>query len=240
MAVLNSRSSNQKTNYITQAKSTILQWTQRLQVGQKIACGYGIALSVAVCGTLVGSLLGDHYNQVALEAQEDALQEIQLINHLKIVELTTRNKRQQLITYLDNPQLLQHEVLELRQSMTEFRKIWSQLQVLEGDIHTQAGDTEEEIAIVQNFMQTYQGVPEAYLQKVEQLLDVLKQENWHPKNIQEAQQQLINFDRSQDVSRINHFSEALTQMVVRAAGEYKDAEEILLSAQKIAIANYYY
>ncbi|OCQ97202.1 hypothetical protein BCD64_14635 [Nostoc sp. MBR 210] len=211
----------------------ILQWTQRLQVGHKIACGYGIALSVAVCGTLAGSLLGDHYNQVALEEQGDALQEIQLINHLKIVELTTRNKRQQLITYLDSPQLLQQEVLELRQSITEFRKTWSQLQVLEGNIHTKAGDTEEEIAIVQNFMQTYQGVPEAYLQKVEELLVSFKQENWQPKNIQEAQQQLINFGRSQDVSKINNFSEALTQMVERAASEYKDAEEILASAQKL-------
>ncbi|MBD2498507.1 sensor histidine kinase [Nostoc sp. FACHB-280] len=233
MAVLNSSSSNEKTNYITQAKSIILQWPQRLQVGQKIACGYGIALSVAVGGTLAGSLLGDYHNQIALEAQKDALQEIQLINHLKIVELTTRNKRQQLITYLDNPQLLQQEVLELRQSITEFRKTWSQLQVLEGNTYTKHGDSEEEIAIVQDFMQTYRGVPEAYLQKVEELLASFKQENWQPKNTQKVEQQLINFGRSQAVYQINNFAEALTQMVERAAGEYGDAEEVLASAQKL-------
>ncbi|MBU7582771.1 MAG: HAMP domain-containing protein [Nostoc sp. TH1S01] len=233
MAALNSSSSTQKTNHKTQALSTIFQWPKRLKVGQKIACGYGIALSVAVFGTLIGSILGDHYNQIALESQENALKEIQLINHLKIVELTTRNKRQQLISFLDNPQILCQEDFQLRQYITAFREVWSQLQVLEGNLYTKNGDADTEIAAVQNFMHTYQGVPEVYLQKVEELLDSLKQENWQPKNIQEAQQKLINFGHTPAVYQINNFSEALTQMVERASGEYENAADVLASAQKL-------
>jgi len=233
MAALNSSSSEQKTHDAKLSYSNLRRWSRRLKVGQKIACGYGIALSVAVLGTLAGMLLGDYYNHVALETQADALQEIQLINHLKITELTTRNKRQQLVSLLGNPKLVQQEYSELKKYISEFRKAWSELQVLEGNQVTKHGDSTEEIIKVQNFMQTYQGVPEAYLQKVEKLLNSLDLENVQPEYIETVKDQLINFSNSQEVFQINNFARDLTQMVNRAADEYEEAVEVLTTAQTL-------
>ncbi|MBD2436903.1 sensor histidine kinase [Nostoc sp. FACHB-110] len=232
MAALNSSSSVRKSDWKTLSYSKILSWPHRLKVGQKIACGYGIALSVAVLGTCGGLQLGDYYNQVAIESQEDALQEIRLVNNLKIAELTTRNKRQQLVALLGNPKLLQQEYFELKTSIVEFKKAWLALQVAEGKPDPKY-DSDEEIAKVENFMQTYQGVPEAYLLKVEELLNSLNLNNVQPEYIETAKQKLISFSNSPEVFQINRFSDDLTQMVDRAASEYAEAASIIKSAQKL-------
>ncbi|MBD2448565.1 HAMP domain-containing protein [Nostoc sp. FACHB-152] len=208
------------------------QWPRRLKVGQKIACGYGITLSVAVLGTLAGMVLGDYYNNLAVETQEDALQEIQLVNHLKITELTTRNKRQRLTFLLGNSKLVQQEYSELKKSISEFREAWSELQTLEGNPDYEH-DSEEEIAKVQNFMQTYKGIPEAYLKQVEELLNSFDLENVQPEYIETIRYKLINFSSSREVEQLNNFSHDLTQLVDRAAGEYDEAAEVLKSAQKL-------
>lgn len=232
MAAFKSISSGQKTHHRTLSYSKLSRWSSRLKVGQKIACGYGIALSVAVLGTIAGMLLGDYYNHLAVEAQEDALQEIQLVNTLKITELTTRDKRQQLISLLGHPKLVQQECSELKKTISEFRKVWSDLQTLEGNLDTKH-DSEEEIAKVQNFMQTYQGIPEAYLQKVEELLNSVDLENVQLEYVENIQHQLISFNNSPEVFQINNFSRDLTQLVDRAADEYAEAAEVLRTSQKL-------
>ncbi|HLO85293.1 MAG TPA: ATP-binding protein [Nostocaceae cyanobacterium] len=207
--------------------SKFIQWIGLLKVGQKISLGYGIALSVSVLGTLSGLVIADNYQKQNLEAQADALQEIQIINYLKINELKTRTKQQQLISYLNNPQRLREESNHLRKFMTEFKQSWVDLQVLETKQSNESGDSEEEIKLFKRFVRTYQGVPEGYIKELEKLLESLDIDNTQPKNLEVIRDQLINFNSSAVTEQIENFSDDLTKIVDQSALEYKKVPKVL-------------
>ncbi|MBD2255893.1 sensor histidine kinase [Nostoc parmelioides] len=172
------------------------------------------------------------YHHRALKVQEDALQEIQLINRLKIAELTTKGKRKKLISLLGNDTLLQQNYVELRKHIVELRQVWLEWQVFEKNhISINNGDSEKTIALVKSFMQTYNTVPESYLQSVEKLLDSFDLENVQPENVAIIRQKLIDFGSSQVVVQIDNFSHDLTGLLDRATDEYEEASEILKTSQ---------
>ncbi|MFS0514635.1 hypothetical protein ACEYW6_07910 [Nostoc sp. UIC 10607] len=64
--------------------------TNGLSVGNKIKYGYALALSVGVLGTTIGLILGDHYQEKALQEQQNAFKELNLLYRLQTGILQTR------------------------------------------------------------------------------------------------------------------------------------------------------
>ncbi|MEH2324791.1 MAG: hypothetical protein V7K32_14720 [Nostoc sp.] len=90
-------------------KSWLSKITNNLSVGNKIKFGYAFALGVGIVGTTIGLILGDHYQQEALEQQQNAFKELNLLYRLQTSILQTRTHQQQLIPLVSNPKLYKEE-----------------------------------------------------------------------------------------------------------------------------------
>jgi signal transduction histidine kinase len=221
--------------YSTHDTSQSKRWLGGLKIGQKISWGYGIVLSVAVAGTLSGLIVGDYYKTLAREIEQDALAETELYNHLKITELTTRNRRQQLISFLENPTRLRKEYFLLQENMADFSATWLEMQALIEDEESEVGDSDEEIERIRHFIQTYKGIPEGYLRQVKELLQSLDIKNLKPEKVQAARTQLINFSNNPIIFRLEEFSNDLTKLVDSASKNYKEAKLAFTSAQTLRL-----
>ena len=77
------------------------QWFQRLTgrlgIGSKISYGYGIALGVAIVGTSIGIAAGGYYQTRAVANEDEAWQEIVLLNQLQTRLLQTQMHQQQIV-----------------------------------------------------------------------------------------------------------------------------------------------
>lgn len=203
-----------------------------LKIGDKINFGYGAALGVAILGITTGFIWGDFRQQQAIKLQKDALEEIALLNRLQISQLQTRAHRQELISLLTEPALLQEEYADLLKHQAELRQAWLAFQASEGATKNSAGeDSWEEIETNRQFLQTYQGVPESYLQQVEALLQPTNLLALKPEEIELLRSQLINFGRSPIAVKMDDFSEDFLQLFEAAREEYQQAEIALKKAE---------
>jgi hypothetical protein len=153
---------------------SVSRWLRQLRVGQKISLGYGLALGVAVLGTTSGILLANYYQDQAREQQEDALVEFELINRLEIEALQVRVYRYDLITLVSQPKQLPEEYTEFLKHYQNFKEVWFEFRNTEGA--TKEEEEKEfpgEVETVRKFLKNYEGVPEAYIQQMDALLQRL-------------------------------------------------------------------
>jgi two-component system, NtrC family, sensor kinase len=78
-------------------KAIFVNWLSKINVGKKISLGYGLALSVAVVGTLVGFSVGNQYQQHSNKEEEHTRDEVELLHQLQTEVLQIRTHQQQLI-----------------------------------------------------------------------------------------------------------------------------------------------
>ncbi|MDZ8257176.1 hypothetical protein [Nostoc sp. ChiQUE01b] len=83
--------------------------TNGLSIGNKIKFGYSLALGVGIVGTTIGLILGDRYQQQALQQQQNAFKELNLLYRLQTSILQTRTHQQQLIPLVANLKLYKEE-----------------------------------------------------------------------------------------------------------------------------------
>lgn len=211
-------------------------WLGRFQVGQKIGLGYTVALSIAILGTATGFVVGDHYQRQAMELKDDAREEIELVNQLRIVALTVEQHQHHLIYVIEQPDLLRKEYAHLVEHLARFQTVWAEFKSLQGAaMDNLVVDPVEELETVQRFIQANQKIPERYLQEFDRLLKQINLENLQPKRIPVVQQQLIDFDRQTINADLTHFSHQLSQLTQRGNAEYQEAEAQLEKAHTLRL-----
>jgi two-component system NtrC family sensor kinase len=88
-------------------RQSLGQRLSSLRVGQKIGLGYTLALGIAVCGTIAGFGVGDHYQQETQEQEQHVRNEVELLQRLQSRVLQTRTHQQQLIPLAQYPEKFQ-------------------------------------------------------------------------------------------------------------------------------------
>jgi C4-dicarboxylate-specific signal transduction histidine kinase len=205
-------------------------------VGQKIGLGYTLALSIAILGTAAGFVLGDYYQRRALELKDDAREEIELVNQLRIVALTVEQHQHHLIYAIEQPDLLREEYTHLLDHLANFRAVWAKFKSLQGAATgNQAVDPAEELETIQQFIQANQAIPERYLQQLDRLLRQLDLKNLQSEQIPTVRQQLIDFDQQVMNVGLIHFSHQLLQLTQRGNVEYQEAESRLEDAYTLRL-----
>lgn len=211
--------------------SSFNRWQRQLRVGQKISLGYGLALGVAVLGTTSGILLANYHQHQAREQQEDALVEYELINRLEIEALQVRVYRQELITLLSQPKQLQQEYAHFLRHYQNFKEVWHEFRNTEGA--TKEEEEKElpgEVETISKFLKTYEGVPEAYIQQMDALLQRLNISELKPENVETVRSQLIEFEKSPVIFKMNDFCEDLLEIIEMTNQEYELAEATVKAA----------
>jgi signal transduction histidine kinase len=210
--------------------------TRRLSIRQKIACGYALSLGIAVLGTTVGVVIGNHYERQASAQAKCAQEEISFLNRLRTSSLHTQLHQQQLFYIVGKPELWQKEKSHFLEHIAEFKQLWSKFQSPEWNTrHSKAHVLSAETEEAKRFLQTYKGIPDTYLQRAEELLVKVGSSNLSLEEIEAIRKELLNFANSSESLKFDNFSVELERYIKFADEEYAHAEASQKAAQLIRV-----
>jgi signal transduction histidine kinase len=211
-----------------------------LRVGQKIGLGYTLALSIAVCGTIGGFGVGDHYQQETQEQEQHVRSELELLQRLQSRVLQARTHQQQLIPLAPYPEKFQDEYGHLLKHKAEIQKIWAELKAFVAKYHSQQDHVHH--ATILAFLQTYDRVPQLYLQELERRVERIGSLDLaSPTDVEQAQALMLEFTNSDLALEFDGISDDLVGFIDHAYEEldvatrsYQQASEV---AEKLVVAS---
>jgi signal transduction histidine kinase len=202
----------------------------RLSVAGKIGVGYTIAISVGVLGTLIGTFIGDYYQYRAIQIERLVDEEVELLNELKSAVLQARIHQQQFIPLLEKPKELQQEYINFIKHMDDAKESWDELESFNQEI---ADTNVSNYATLSDFLQVYNGVTEAYFERVDRLIKEIDIANLKsPKQIQTAQKLFLDFTNSSVTQKIDNLSHRLDELAEIVEESDEDADKALVQAQQ--------
>ena len=211
-------------------------WLSPLKVNQKIIYGYVIALGIAVTGTTAGIVLGEYFQGKASEKEEYTREEIEILSSLQASILQVRTHQQQLIPLASKPSQFQEEYDHIEEHSGNLTRFWSELQsfiakhkeqYLESDSYHQKE--------LPSFTETYNNVPEKYLQELDTLVQQIILAPDQPSLVQEAQESLLQFTNSSLALDFDAISDKMTDFIKIAYQNNLEAEEALHQANLLRL-----
>ncbi|MDY6900622.1 MAG: response regulator [Cyanobacteriota bacterium] len=211
------------------------QWFNRLQVKQKIALGYTVALGISTLGTVLGVTIGNHLEEEALRQEEQALIQTTALHRLQTAVLQVRTHQQQLIPLSKQPEDFNEEYSHIIQHSEAIQKGWSDIQSIIQEGEEQ--HSQEEISKLSNLVKSYKGIPEKYLKSLNQLVQEVRVLNLDSSTkIAEAQVKLLEFTNSDLAIKFDGISDDLTDIIKLF---YLDVEEAKNNVRKAIILRSY-
>ena len=210
----------------------ILQWLSRLNLRQKIGVGYGLALAIAVTGTVIGIYVGNHYQQEALEREKLAQKASNSLQKLQVALLQTRTHQQQLIPLLNHPEAFEQEYAHIRQEHAiALEKNWAEIEIVVKDKTLVDKSYRDR---VEQFLQTHRGVTTTYLQKLTQIVRQTHPKQLEsPEEIQSAQKLLLELTNSELALEFDAISDELNALVEIARQQLEQAEQASRDAEQL-------
>ncbi|MEA5599778.1 ATP-binding protein [Nostoc sp. UHCC 0252] len=207
--------------------------TDGLSIGNKIKFGYGLALGVGIIGTTIGLVFGDRYQQQALQKQENAFKELNLLYQLQTSILQTWTHQQQLIPLVRNPKLYKEEYAHITNTHApEIKQVWLELQTY---IKTTNYGNEKHTENIPLLLKTYEGVTQTYIQQLEKLFQQLDLSPLSDSKIAIAQGQLLKFANSELALQFDGISDELVTVVNTSYQELQAATTMFKTAAEIRI-----
>jgi two-component system, NtrC family, sensor kinase len=216
------------------SSSGLRGWISHLKVGQKIALGYGLALSVAVSGTTLGFIIADRYQQKAYRQQEEALTELYLAYRLQVSVFRVRTKQHKLIFFINQPQRWEANYSQLLAHLTDVRRIWSEFQSTYVSLPPEVHESTSEVEAINRLLQTDKSF-ESYLQRTEELFQKNKPRNLKLEEIEAAKMELFQFMDGSSAFKLDDFLNDLTHLVQVTAKEYEQSARNLKAAERLRV-----
>ncbi|EGK85122.1 HAMP domain-containing protein [Microcoleus vaginatus PCC 9802] len=221
-------------------RQSLGQRLSSLRVGQKIGLGYTLALGIAVCGTIAGFGVGDHYQQETQEHEQHARNEVELLQRLQSRVLQARTHQQQLIPLAQYPEKFQDEYAHLLKHKAEIQKIWAELKAFVAKYHSRQDNVHH--ATILAFLQTYDRVPQLYSQELERRVERIRSLDLaSPTDVEQAQALMLEFTNSDLALEYDGISDDLVGFIDHAYQElevatrsYQQASEV---AEKLVVAS---
>ncbi|MEM1395114.1 MAG: HAMP domain-containing protein, partial [Cyanobacteria bacterium P01_H01_bin.150] len=202
----------------------------KLSVAQKIGFGYAIAIGVGVLGTFTGTFIGDYFQYQAIQTERTVDEEVELFNELKSSILQSRTHQQQFIPLLEKPKELQAEYTHFLKHRSEAEESWEELEVFREEL---IAELSTDYQAITKLLKTYEGVPEAYFQQVDELIEQINQLNLEsPEDIQTAQNLLLKFTNSSIALKLDNISDELGELAEAAESEDEESDKALIQAQQ--------
>lgn len=212
----------------------MIHWLGHLKVGQKITLGYALVLSAAVLGTAIGFIIADHYQQEALEKEEDAIEELYQVYQLKSAVFRVRTKQHKLILYMEQPVLWQEKYPQLLEYVSEARQAWADFKLTFRNPNRRLKDTPREKAAYERLMRTKNGFDD-YLKQSEKFFQTSNPSDLSSDAINATQSKLFNFMHNSQIFTLDNFLNEIANLVQVTAAEYNQAKTDLRSAEKLRV-----
>ena len=203
-------------------KKPSYQWLGSMKVNQKIAIGYAVALGISVFGTVLGVTTGNYLEAKALQQEEHALAEATTLHSLQTGVLQVRTHQQQLIPLSKQPADFDDEYSHIIKHSESIQKNWLRIKSI---MREEEKHSEEEVLKLQNFVKTYEGIPDNYLKSLNQLVQEVRLFNLDSSSkITDAQFKLLEFTNSDLAIKFDGISDELTEIKKIFYQEAKEAK----------------
>jgi two-component system NtrC family sensor kinase len=196
-----------------------------LSISDKICRGYTLALCVAIGGTTVGMLAGNHYyrrtnNQVHID------RESRLLNNLQVALLRTQNSQARLIDRLDRPEIFDNQYQQLQNNIYSLKLSLSEVQSHKG---------KKKIAGFPEFIKNYDSLRSNYINQLEIVNEEISNLPANRAQTSVKRKLLSNFERDQIGLQLDRAVNDLAEIIDRAALQEDAAREALLRAQALRV-----
>ncbi|MEO0968165.1 MAG: ATP-binding protein [Cyanobacteria bacterium J06639_18] len=232
--IINRVKSSKNPNSSQPLQNNFYKFLNHLNVSQKIGFGYGVAIGIAICGTISGIATSNHYKSKARQKEQHAHEQVEIVRRLQASILQSRTHQQQFIPLVSQPKDLQDEYSHFLEHAATVRKTWSEIKSFVSHTNTKGEDHEAHTDGIPDLLQTYRGIPEAYFQEIRSILQKIDYPNLDsPEKITNAQKLLLDFTNSPLALKFDGISDDLNGIVKISDLHYIEAEEFIKNTERI-------
>lgn len=235
-SILSNSLSQKQSNSFRPLRMGFHQCLNRLNVSQKIGFGYAVAIGIAMCGTTLGIFISDRYRSQADRRKDRAYTHMEMIQKLQSAILQAETHQQHFIHLLNQREELKHEYSYFLQHAATVSRSWSQIQFFVSRSN-RANLKHYDMTYgdgIPRLLKTYQGIPEAYFQRIRKILQQIDSYNLDsPEEITTARKLLQDFSNSNLAFKFDAISRDLNEIVKAFREDYITAQQARKNADKI-------
>jgi two-component system, NtrC family, sensor kinase len=194
-----------------------------MKIGQKIACGYAVAIGLALLGTATGLFVGDSYQRNARQQLDRSLQEEDLYHKLEVAVLEVRSHPQRLATVLGNSIWFDFEVSKFRNDTANVLALSAELQTF---IRKHPSGQPLNDTHILDLSESYIKTTQLSIEQIEAIWQQIQPANLTRAEIETARQQLSSATTTKTLNRI--------QIQFERLAEQLDQNQRRIEKQKIA------
>ncbi len=184
-------------------------------IRQKIFFGYGLALGIAVLGTIAGLVIGDRYLQQARRKMVLADEEKNLLSSLQGELLEIQIHQQEILPFLQQPQALQRGISHFKRDLAEAETLLSQMEEF-SQSHVQED--------LQSLLLKHDDSITVYFEELRSLIRQILPLSSQPQGALKAQQLISKFSRGQDALKFYQFGHDLTEFAITVQETQQEAD----------------
>jgi signal transduction histidine kinase/CheY-like chemotaxis protein len=195
-----------------------------MKIKEKIVYGYVLALGIALMGTGGGLIVGNYYQQQALQTLQNAFRERKLLSTLQVDILYNRPAKQ-LTPLIKNPQAFRAESLKLVERVNKIKSL-----VIK---HNQSGKPSS-LEGLQPILQDFEVTVTTFTQKAQDFVEESNAIfNNEPVDSQKLQTMVVNLVQSKEFVKFIEFPDRLRAFYEKAEDLENSANISLLNAETI-------
>lgn len=210
--------------------------TRRTSITHKISCGYALTLGVAIFGTTAGFAIGNYYQHQAKLREHDALEEIHHIHRLQTNLLLTQSHQHNFTNSTPSLKQLQEDLSHFFTHLVNFNQAWSEFKSsynYQGNVPPQ--ESIAEMQMFQQIVQNYDSSLQEYIQQTKKLIEVIDSPNFKPDEVEAAQQQFLELQKSTWHPKLESFINDLMDLTNIVNAEYTQASAYRLTADALRV-----
>ena len=211
--------------------TNLKQWLNNLNISQKIAYGYALALSIAVVGTTMGLVVGNTYQRQAYQLREDELEEREILNALEHNLHKMQNHELKILLWGHNPNSLNREYALFLERVARLQQTWLQLE--ESYQYAEVEERDEELVIFEKLRADYPTIVQEYPQKLQQLRKELAAAHLTTSNQDTIQKLIFEFEQNTLNQKIANFQATLAKLAENIEQEIPEANSVLVASEQI-------
>ena len=206
--------------------------SRRWNIHEKIRYGYVLSLSIAVLGTGVGLIVGEHYEDKATEKYRLARERYELIEQLEKAVLKVSFYQQMVILDSKNSISQRDVVTNLFKSITQSRELISQLKL---NLHDYQDIPPEDAVKLKTLLQTYETELGSFTQSVQLRTQKVDSNKLTKSEIQTVRQFLRMGSNGELAPKFEQLSKSLEQLVNSISEQRKQAENSFKKAKVLRV-----
>ena len=216
--------------------NNVRRWFAGFSLGRKIATGYGLALGIAVVGTLSGLWIGEIRKQSAQVWRQEVHTELELLEALELELLQSQLHQRQFGAFTSDIDALQQEYSELLKHVVAADHHWTRLRARyrEDSTYQRRASLGEANAIFDDLQLQYSMTLVNYRDQVTILITPVLLSDQVATDAQ--RQAVLDFGSTQLVEEMYTFFQQVEQLKAVASQEFDAVDEAFVQSERVRMA----